>query len=83
MTADYATWRRDRLRELDAMQPKIDELPDMIGQQVRQIANWRRKLVESSAEYAIAADYWARQITQLAAELARIVVTPASDGETP
>jgi hypothetical protein len=30
MTTDYDSWVRDRLAELDAMQPKLDELPPVI-----------------------------------------------------
>ena len=84
---DYATWRRDRLAELDAIDAQIRKLPPLIQSvmqnepyQLRQRAedlNWNDSWDRNRDDVG---RWIERKITQLAAELARITVAPASDG---
>ncbi len=76
MTPDYPTWRADRLRELDLIDAQIDELPTRIGRKVREYT----RFIRAELQLGHARTRTENDITQLAAELARITVTPASDG---
>jgi hypothetical protein len=79
--SDYATWRAERLRELDAIDAQIDKLPPILKGLALELTDWIGRSVESPAEYRIAADWHRDQIRQLARELDLITVAPATDAE--
>ncbi len=78
MTADYASWRRERLAELDLIDAQIRELPEYIGDGPRIHLDAIRKWLESEWQVD---DRLQPELRRWSAELARITVAPASDGE--
>jgi hypothetical protein len=83
MTADYPTWRAERFRELDALKPKIDELPPNIRQALRGYVNVLRERARGVHTESPFAGVQVKEWVQgLARELDLITVAPASeDGE--
>jgi hypothetical protein len=77
--SDYATWRAERLAELDAIDAQIDKLPEWIGPSaMKRSSDAIRRWVEGHWQVD---DRLGLELQRWSAELDLITVAPATDAE--